>query len=464
MLSCVVGLLSGCGPLDAPPASEVSRSDSRPLAQVGTVRLDLLFVHGVQGCQGSRERAGGALDELEAAVVAALPARVAAYEASHPGTTVVVRTARTNLYTAPGSGSQPSDSPNPLNMDDWEAGDPGCQATRQGEPCTTAYEWRYRLAKEVDRLFPGGTNVVLVGHSTGARAAFEVAANVGAGGVGTQDWGVQGRIAGVVSIQGMIDSLGTSKYNVVGAASFVTTCKNGELILGYGDSCAPGNGWCEYAGNVGAFPAADWVARNKHALMLTSWASCSPSLWTGYSDGSLPFDAQGSGMAVGTAMTPAPGQTWRPAHGIKYGSFCHGTITSAGASGHAQAVSAARERILDWLFAKAPAVAASGGVTTASSVAYNVSTPTYAVGSACAAGRVDEGLQVVGLCKHPGFFDGDDHAIAASELTVTDGPDCTGSFKWTQRHDSGNKHAATFWWKTQSLPEARGVVATLPGE
>jgi hypothetical protein len=34
--------------------------------------------------------------------------------------------------------------------------------------------------------------------------------------VGSQDWGVQSRIAGVVSLHGMIDSLGTSKYNVVG--------------------------------------------------------------------------------------------------------------------------------------------------------------------------------------------------------------------------------------------------------
>ncbi|HZN92709.1 MAG TPA: hypothetical protein VFB81_08385, partial [Myxococcales bacterium] len=102
---------------------------------------------------------------------------------------------------------------------------------------------------------------------------------------------------------------------------------------GFGESCALGNGWCEYASDVGGFPAADWVARNKRALMLNSWASCSPSAWTGRSDGSLPWDAQGSEYATGTGMTPAPGQTWRPSHGVKYGSFCHSAIVDPGISG-----------------------------------------------------------------------------------------------------------------------------------
>ena len=39
-------------------------------------------------------------------------------------------------------------------MDDWEVGDPGCSTTRQGDPCTSAFEWRYRLAGEINRLFP----------------------------------------------------------------------------------------------------------------------------------------------------------------------------------------------------------------------------------------------------------------------------------------------------------------------
>ena len=32
------------------------------------------------------------------------------------------------------------------------------------------------------------------------------------------------------------------------------------FLPGLGAACALGNGWCEYAGNVSGFPAADWVA------------------------------------------------------------------------------------------------------------------------------------------------------------------------------------------------------------
>jgi hypothetical protein len=467
MMMAGVVVLVGCGSLELEPSEPAGALGATEAAvtQQGTVQLNILYVHGVKGCQDHRLNAANSLNELDDALAAALSQRIADYEASHPGVTLVVRRAHANLYTAPASGYHPSDSTDPLNMDDWEAGDPGCTTTKQGEPCTTAYEWRYRLAREIERKFPAGAkNILLVGHSTGARVAYEVAANMGPNGVNTQNWGVQGRIAGVVSIQGMVDSLGTSKYNVVGPASFVTTCKNGDPIIGFGDSCALGNGWCEYAGNVGGFPAADWVARNKAALMLASWASCSPSLWTGYSDGPLPFDAQGSSQTLGTSMTPAPGQTWRPSHGIKYGSFCHSAIVDPGISGHAQAVAAARDRILNWVFSSAPSVASSGSITTSTSIAYNTSTPTYSIGTSCPAGKVDEGLQVVGVCKHPGYFDGDDHAIAAGELTLTNGANCTGAFKWTQKHDSSNKHAATFWWKTHALPAETGLLATLPAD
>jgi hypothetical protein len=92
----------------------------------------------------------------------------------------------------------------------------------------------------------------VIGHSTGARAAFEVASNTGPGGVGTQDWGVQDRIAAVVSIDGMIDGLQTSKYNVVGFSDFVSTRKNSDAIAAIFGAGVPGNGWCEYAGNVSA--------------------------------------------------------------------------------------------------------------------------------------------------------------------------------------------------------------------
>jgi hypothetical protein len=463
-LAAVAGVV-GCHPQEPEEGLPPEGTQAAAVVQQGTVQLNFLYVHGVKGCPEHRRNAEGSLNELQAAVDAALPARVSAYQSAHPGVTVVTRSAHANLYTAPASGYHPSDSTDPLNMDDWEVGDPGCATAKQGQPCTTAYEWRYRLAREIERRFPAGAkNVILVGHSTGARVAFEVAANMGADGVGTQNWGMQDRIAGVVSVQGMVDALGSSKYNVAGITSFVTACKYGDAIVGFGESCALGNGWCEYAGDVGGFPASDWVARYKRALMLNSWASCSPSAWTGYSDGSLPWDAQGSEYATGTGMTPAPGQTWRPSHGVKYGSFCHSAIVDPGISGHAAAVSGARDRILDWVFNSSPGVASKGSITTSTSIAYNTSTPVYSVGSACPAGQKDEGVEVAGVCKHPGFFDGNDHAIAASELTVTNGASCAGSFKWTQKHDSSNKHAATFWWKTRSLPLDTSLMATLPAD
>ncbi|HEX6290097.1 MAG TPA: hypothetical protein VFZ66_12945 [Herpetosiphonaceae bacterium] len=439
----------------------VLMSNAASKAATQTIQLNLLYVHGVKGGTSDRQNAQYSLDELEAAVNAEIGSRIQTYQSAHPGVTIAYRSARANLYTATPSPYHPSDSLGPLYMDDWEVGDPGCTTTKQGQPCTTAYEWRYRLAREIESKFPGDAkNVILVGHSTGGRVAMEVAANVGPDGVGTMNWGVQHKIAGVVSVQGMLDALNSSKYNVVGSASFVTTCKNGDPILGFGSSTALGNGWCEYAGYIGGFPAADWVAKNKRALMLISYASCSPSLWTGYSDGPLPYDAQGSTAATGIQMTPAPGQTWRPAHGVKYGSFCHSAITSTSDSNHAAAVSAAKTRLLNWIFDSAPRTAAQGSVTT-DTLSYNTSSPVYAIGGSCGTGEIDSGVAVTGVCKHPGYFDGDDHVVAASELTIIDGASCGGSFKWTQRHDSSNRHAATLWWKTYSQPASRDLIGTL---
>jgi hypothetical protein len=95
------------------------------------------------------------------------------------------------------------------------------------------------------------------------------------------------------------------------------------------------------------------------------------------------------------------------------------------------------------------------------------------MGSSCPAGDVDDtitsgtkgpGIDVVGVCHHPGFFDGDDHPIALSEFTVTNGATCNGTYRWTQAHDSGNSHAADFWWKTRSrrglAPELLGTLPT----
>ena len=343
-----------------------------------TIEINLLYVHGVKSCQAERQNAQGSFTDLEQAVNADLPGRIASYQAAHPGTTIVTHSGRANLYTATPSGYHPSDSPDPINMDDWKVGDPGCSTTQQGDPCTTAYEWRYRLAQEIDRLYPApASNVILIGHSSGARVALEVAANVGTGGVGSTNWGVQSRIGGVVTIQGMVDALGGSNYNVAGPTSFETAGKNGDAISGFGSSCAPGNGWCEYAGRVDGLDAGDWVAKNRRALMLTSWASCSPAAWTGWSDGSLPYDAQASPWALGLDMTPAPGQTYRPSHGQKYGSFCHSAIDHSGDANHAAALTAAKTRILDWLFTAAPRVAVTGSNSTSGSIAYNQFSSTF---------------------------------------------------------------------------------------
>src|SRR3569832_326321 len=117
------------------------------VASARTIEVDLLYVHGVKNCQTERQNAQNSLTDLGAAIAGQLSTRIATWEAAHPGDTVVVNQAYANLYTATASGFHPSDSTNPLLMDDWEVGDPGCSTSQQGDPCTTAYEWRYRLAK-----------------------------------------------------------------------------------------------------------------------------------------------------------------------------------------------------------------------------------------------------------------------------------------------------------------------------
>ena len=454
-------VVSGCGTADPTP-DDLGATTSA--ATTGTIQLNLLYVHGVQNDATGRSHAGNALNDLSAAVAADLPALIASYQASHPGVTVTVASASANLYTATPSGIHPSDSTDPTLMDDWEVGDPGCTTSRQGDPCTTAYEWRYRLAQEIKRLFPPtAKNIILIGHSTGARTALEVASNTGPGGVGTFDWGVQARIAAVVSINGMIDGLQSNKYNVVGASDFVSTCKNSDLILSVFGAGAPGNGWCEYAGNVSGVAPADWVGQHLRSRVLISTASCSPSLWTGNSDGSLPLAAEASPFSVGLNMTPAAGQTFTVAYGKTYGAFCHSTITSGGDANHAAAVASAKANLLDLIFTAATRVDQQGTISTSSAVPYQGSTPTFAVGGACPAGDagISPQVQVVGVCKHPGFFDGDDHAIS-NGFTVTGGTTCNGSFKWSQIHDANNSHNATFWWQTRSTPVEGGLLTILP--
>ena len=147
-------------------------------------------------------------------------------------------------------------------------------------------------------------------------------------------------------------------------------------------------------------------------------------------------------------------------------------MTSAGDPNHAAAVSAAKQRILDWLFVAAPRVAATGSNSTSAAVSYGSFSSTYTMGSACPTNEVDDtttsgtkglGIDLVGVCKHPGYFDGDDHAIVMSEFTVTNGTTCNGSYKWKQAHDTRNPHNATFWWKTRSLRSAgTDLLSTLP--
>jgi pimeloyl-ACP methyl ester carboxylesterase len=437
--------------------------DETTAAATGAVQLNLLFIHGVENDAGARSRAHNTLNDLRSAITADMPSLIANYEASHPGVTIQFAAASANLYTATPSGFHPSDSTDPTLMDDWEVGDPGCTTSRQGDPCTTAYEWRYRLVQEIQRLFPPtARNIVLVGHSTGARVAFEVASNTGPGGVGTYNWGVQGRIAAVVSINGMIDGLQSNKYNVVGAADFVSTCKNSDVIGSIFGAGVPGNGWCEYAGNISGVAAADWVGQHKRSRVLISQASCSPSLWTGNSDGALPLAAEGSPFSVGLNMTPAAGQTFTVAYGRSYGAFCHSTITSGSDTRHPAAVSSARSSVEDLIFTSAVRVDQRGTISTTSPVPFNGSTPTFSVGGACPTGDVaiNPHVQVVGVCKHPGLFDGDDHAIVDG-FSVGNGAACDGTIRWSQIHDSNNSHNATLFWQTRSRPADGGLIATL---
>ena len=484
VLSCclaVVAGATGCSSQDPdrggdpaldpgdPGAEPEPDSPIEPVAPTGaatgeTIQLNFLYVHGVQSEAGGRSRAQNSLKDLRAAIDGDLTGLIAAYQVSHPGVTIAVTSAAANLYTAAPSPFHPSDSTDPILMDDWEVGDPGCTTTRQGDPCTTAYEWRYRLVQEIQRLFPPtAKNIILIGHSTGARTAFEIASNTGPGGVGTYNWGVQDRIAAVVSLNGMIDGLQSNKYNVVGPTSFVTLCKDGDLILQVFGGASPGNGWCEYAGNVSGVASADWVGQHKRSRVLISAGSCSPSLWTGTSDGSLPFAAGGSPFSVGLNMTSAAGDTFTVANGINYGAFCHSTITNGNDANHAAAVASAKANILDLIFHAATRVDAQGTISTAAAVPFNGTTAAFSVGGACPTGdaAVAPHVQVVGTCRHPGFFDGDDHAIT-NGFAVTNGPACSGAFTWSQIHDSGNPHNATFWWQTRSTPAGGGLLSIVP--
>src|SRR5262249_17926551 len=155
----------------------------------------------------------------------------------------------------------------------------------------------------------GEKNLILIGHSTGARVSMEVAANVGdAGAPNGFDWGLQDRIAAVVTVHGMIDALQSAEYQLSAPIDYRTGC-----------TLAQEAGWCDYSAFISARDASDWVASNKRALMMISWADCSPSAWAGQNDKSLPLRAQGASGAYGIQLTVMPDTTFAPAHGFLYG-------------------------------------------------------------------------------------------------------------------------------------------------
>src|SRR5262245_53377058 len=86
---------AGCGPLEPEPREPAGALEATVAAvtQQGTVQLNILYVHGVKGCQDHRLNAENSLNELDDALAAALPQYIADYQASHPGVTLVVRRA-----------------------------------------------------------------------------------------------------------------------------------------------------------------------------------------------------------------------------------------------------------------------------------------------------------------------------------------------------------------------------------
>jgi hypothetical protein len=162
-------------------------------------------------------------------------------------------------------------------------------------------------------------------------------------------------------------------------------------------------------------------------------------------------------------MTPARGQTYTVAYGRNYGSYCHGAITSASDPNHATAITNAKARLFEMLFTNAYRVVLQGTQATAAPVPYRGWTPLYSISAACPDGEtaINPQIQVVGVCKHPGFFDGDDHAIREG-WNVFAGAGCGGAYKWTQIHDPNNSHDAFFYWQTRSRLSEGGLVTILP--
>ncbi len=430
------------------PASTASTEDasagtmdpdtSTGAPQSGTIAVRFAFVHGVLGSADAQTNAESQAADMEAYLLVHAEERATQYELDHPGIDVEIASTRLNVYT--------DVQGNLLS--------PGLDEVGDGTGITTANRWREQLALKLDLAYPGQGNIVVIGHSTGARAAVEVAASVGDDlGPGSRDWGVEDRIAAVVSLHGMIDALGNPEYDFLGPIDFLTGC---EL--------AQPTGWCEYAANVSGVAAMDWVAANKHALALIGWADCSPSLWTGQNDKSLPLRAMGSPDVAGMTMTPIRDGQQAPAHGILYGNFCHSDVTSSSSAAHDAAIAAAMDRVLDFVFVAAPRVANRGLDAQAIEIdplPDGVWSSFVDRGDGCG-DELDAGPpEVAGSCIHD---DADDHAMNDEDVVeVMDGRDCTGSARWQHLHQD-EMVSAKLWLKAYSQPAGGGLVSTLEVE
>jgi hypothetical protein len=287
----------------------------------------LLFVHGVDS-GAARATAQQSLAALEAYVTGRLTDKIAAYEEEHPDAVITLQSKRVNLYTGL----------------DGTVLDPSIDSPSDGTGLPVATRWRSQLVAKLKQAYPNGEgNVILIGHSTGGRVAMEVAANVGANGQpGSQDWGVADRIAGVITLDGMLHDLQSRDFNFIGPLDFITGCKFQHEA-----------GWCEYAGLISGVPAADEVTVDKRSLVLIAAGNCSPSLWTGENDKMLPLLAQGCPKAPGTHMTPSPdGEVVAP--GLYYGPFCHSDTTDAGSPRHDAAIAASGEQMITWIVGQLP--------------------------------------------------------------------------------------------------------------
>lgn len=426
------------------PAPGTSDTGYTTSAGSETLELAFVYVHGIKSCDPQQIEAAGSLEDLRTAVELALPERIAAFEAARGDVHVESRSAAVNIYLADPSPDMPAGE-DPTDLDRWHVGFGECGSELQGDPCTTAYEWRYRLREQIEQRLRGAEHIVLIGHSTGARAAVELAADVGPGGIGTGGFGMADRILGTVSVSGMIDSL--ANYDLIGPFGFATVCSTGGGVLDVFGGCDPGDGWCEYATHLSGVEATRWLAQSSATLSLTSVQDCGVAFFAGEGDGSLPVAAQGAPFAYGLALTPAAGSTLGPAHGLRYGGFCHSAIDTASTEGHAQAVESVRDRVLEWLFERAPIVVSEGTQQTETALAPGETTPWIEIGDADCPDAVESYEAFVeGVRLHPGFFDGDDAPIDAAEIQVELIGNCRARFAWTQDGVDGS-HDARFHWQ-----------------